>query len=192
LYNFTTVFDRTGGTLCSDGSRDDRIKLQGLESFHYSIEDAKRDAVTGEMPREAPRIRPEEAAAEADQQAALSDSENEAEALTYNSEANGDSSGGDTDLSEEEGEPFVCPEGYDVVLECPVDAKGRVGQEIAHSFGPDGWFIGTVLREVTLSSVKKYNGMFACKYSDTNREQYHDLYNEDYGDRGQWVLVKRL
>ena len=48
-YNFEGTFDRTGSNLTADGSHDDRIKLQGLENFTFTLEDARRNLLTGEF-----------------------------------------------------------------------------------------------------------------------------------------------
>ena len=35
------------------------------------------------------------------------------------------------------------------------------------------------------------NGKYAVTYSDSSRERYHDLHEEDYGPENHWVLVKK-
>ena len=49
-FDFEGVFDKCGSSLTADGSEDDRIKLQKLDSFSFDLNDAKRLPTTGEFP----------------------------------------------------------------------------------------------------------------------------------------------
>ena len=51
-YNFPATFNRTGSNLTADGSGDDMLKLQGLVEFSFTLDDARRDPLTGEMGEE--------------------------------------------------------------------------------------------------------------------------------------------
>merc|ERR1711985_84174 len=156
MFDFPKVFDSTGSSLAPDGSKDAAIKLQGLDSFEYNLEDANRDAVSGEVPALHP---------------ADTDDENEGECFSQASGSDDDSgSGGETEPdSEDEGPPYCCPPEFSVLENCPPDDDGRL-QQIAHRFGPDGWFIGRVQRKITASCIEKYNGMFAATYPATRKE----------------------
>ena len=46
------TFNRTGSNLTADGSGDDMLKLQGLAEFSFTLDDARRDPLTGEMGEE--------------------------------------------------------------------------------------------------------------------------------------------
>ena len=94
-------------------------------------------------------------------------------------------SGGETDSGD--GELFECPNGYEVVDECPTE---RATCDIAHRWEA-GWYIGNVVRQVTMSSDPQRNSKWACKYPDRSREYYHDLFEEDYGVSRMWVVVKK-
>ena len=65
-YDFPAVFDRTRSNLTADGSNDNKIKLQGLDEFKFTLEDAQRDAITGEMPQAAAHVLLSEADARVD------------------------------------------------------------------------------------------------------------------------------
>ena len=89
------------------------------------------------------------------------------------------------DTEELEGPDFdldVCihedaPENY------PADI---ISKRIYHRYD-DGWYPGTVLRQITLSAVVSRNGKFACKFADSINEITHLLQLEDYGRTGHWV-----
>ena len=64
-FDFEDVFGKCGSSLTADGSEDDKIKLQKLDTFSFvnEMKDAERDAKTGEFeiasgsqdtPRDAP------------------------------------------------------------------------------------------------------------------------------------------
>ena len=129
-------------------------------------------------------LTPEEASLENDENAACSDGE-EIEEISVNDGSSSDEGGETTD--EDEGEPFVCPPEFEVVPECPDESK-RVAMALAHRFDV-GWYTGEILFKVAMSENAARNGKYACKYPDTHREQYHDLYLEDYGVKKIWVLV---
>ena len=48
-FDFQGVFDKCGSSLTADGSEDDKIKLQKLDTFSFEMKDAERDAKTGEF-----------------------------------------------------------------------------------------------------------------------------------------------
>jgi len=187
-YNFEKVFDRTGGNLTDDGSGDHLIKLQGLDEFNFVIADAQRDPLTGEMPADIDEeLTPEEASLENDENAACSDGE-EIEEISANDGSSSDEGGETTD--EDEGEPFVCPPEFEVVPECPDESK-RVAMALAHRFDV-GWYTGEIRRKVTLSDSTEENGKYACKYPDSRKEFFHDLFREDYGVNKMWVVLKKI
>ena len=49
-FDFEGVFDKCGSSLTADGSEDDRIKLQKLDSVSFDLNDANRLPTTGEFP----------------------------------------------------------------------------------------------------------------------------------------------
>ena len=197
LYNFEAVFDRTGGSLAPDGSMDSCIKLQGLEEFSYCLEDAQRDALSGLMPGEQEQseaLGEADAMAENDERAVASDGE-EMEELSENSGSDSEE-GGETTDEECDGEEFEVPKGYMLSGFMEPDNQAgfseeelRVGAILAHRWDI-GWCIGEVKRKVTMSATAEQNGKYACKYPDSRREFFHDLFDEDYGVKKMWVLLE--
>ena len=49
-FNYTKVFDKTGSSLTIDGSDDDLIKIQGLDTFTFNQADEHRCPKTGLLP----------------------------------------------------------------------------------------------------------------------------------------------
>ena len=161
-YDFPSVFDRTGSNLTADGSNDNKIKLQGLDEFNFTLQDAQRDAISGEMPQAAAPVLLSEADArvEADDTAGQSDHE-DAEEFSENDGSESEEGGETTDA--EEGPDFCCPEDCTMAEETPVDDSGIVGRMVAHRFDV-GWYIGKVQRKVTMSTNREENGQYAVKY----------------------------
>ena len=186
-FDFCKVFNRTGGNLSADGSNDDLIKLQGLEKFEFELADAQRNAITGEMPSElVEELTVSHAHLENDEDAARSDGE-DIEELTDNETPSSDDGGDTTD--DEDGQPFECPDGFAVIAECP-EETARDGLTIAHRFDV-GWFEGKIRRKVSCSDNPEENGKYACKYADSRKEFFHDLFREDYGVKKMWVTLKK-
>lgn len=164
LYNFEAVFDRTGGSLAPDGSMDSCIKLQGEQEQSEALGEA-------------------DAMAENDERAVASDEE-EMEELSENSGSDSEE-GGETMDEECDGEEFEVPKGYMLsgFME-PDNQTGfseeelRVGAILAHRWDI-GWCIGEVKRKVTMSATAEQNGKYACKYPDSRREFFDDLFDED-------------
>ena len=186
-YDFEKVFDRCGSNLTANGSGDSLIKLQGLEEFSFDLEDAKRDAMTGEMPQGNSDVADVDAATLNEHAADCSDN-SEVEELSENDGTDDEDGGCTTD--EEEGQPFMCPPEFQVALPCP-DEKNLAGMAFAHRW-EEGWFMGKIVRKVTFSNNSNQNGMFACKYPDCRTEKFHDLYPEDYGNTKVWVALKAV
>ena len=185
-YDFTKVFNSCGSNLTADGSGDSKIKLQGLHDFSFEIADAQRDPLTGETVEDATtRLDNENAAAENAENAAASD-ESEVEELSDNDGSASEDGGETTD--DEDGEPFV-DDMYTIAEGPPTDEKEWIGKSLAHRWD-EGWYTGEISHKVGYSENVSRNGKYACKYPDTHREQYHDLYLDDYGVSKMWVLVK--
>ena len=103
-YNFEGTFDRTGSNLTADGSHDDRIKLQGLEKFTFTLEDARRNPLSGEF-EEGEDIG-EEDPAEAAHLAAGDSDNSEVEEFSENDGSDSDEGGCTTDG--EDGPDYEC------------------------------------------------------------------------------------
>ena len=183
-FDFCKVFDSTGSNLTALGSRDHLIKLQGLVNFSFTVEDAKRDAMSGEMNQgELPA-----AAAEEEANAIAGSSDNEEQEELSENDGSDSGSGGETDC---EGEPYDCPDGWTIVDECPEDSDStRRGLVLAHRW-EEGWYSGEIKWKVELSDNPNMNGKYACQYSDRRRPVYHDLFTEDYGPQKMWVVIKK-
>ena len=186
-YNFPATFNRTGSNLTADGSGDDMLKLQGLAEFSFTLDDARRDPLTGEMAEE---DIVQDARIEADNTAA--DSENsECEELSHQGGSESDDGGGTTDG--DEGPPYEPEDDGMIVAECPESNKLE-GLQIAHRFetgAASSWHIGLVRRRVMLSvDHPENNGRYAVKYPDDRKEFFHDLFPEDYGVTKVWVVVR--
>ena len=174
--------------MTADGSNDALIKLQGLDSFTFNVDDAKRDALTGELVADAADVAEEEVQLVADAAAAASDNEEE-EVFSENDGTDSEEGGETTDV--EDGPPFACPIDMEVVEEAPCTTENSevVGHTIAHRYD-EGWFIGKVTRKVTMSTNCAENGTYAVKYPDSRKEFFHYLFIEDYGIEKMWVRVK--
>ena len=190
-YNFTGTFDRTGSNLTVDGSKDDLIKLQGLEKFEFTLDDASRDAITGEFAEDDERnlVTIEDIQEEVDDNA---DEGTDGEAFSaHDGSDSGD--GGDT-TDADNGPDYEVDDGYEVQEECPLPCSASNcmdGVQIAHRFEDFGWAIGLVRRKVMLCiEHPENNGRYATKYPDSRKEYYHDLYPEDYGIAKMWVVVR--
>jgi len=131
------------------------------------------------------------AAAENDECANASDEEEVGE--LPEAEGSDSDEGGETTDEEVDGDPFECPpqwmvmdfelsEGWD-------EEEWRDGVTIAHRWDV-GWYIGEVKRKATLSANPQQNGKYACKYPDSRKEFFHDLYDEDYGENKMWVILE--
>ena len=108
---------------------------------------------------------------------------------SFDSDNDGSASedGGET-TDDEDGEPFV-DDMYTIAEGPPTDEKEWIGKSLAHRWD-EGWYTGEISHKVGYSENVSRNGKYACKYPDTHREQYHDLYLDDYGVSKMWVLVK--
>ena len=103
-YDFETTFDRTGSNLTADGLHDDRIKLQGLEKFTITLEDARRNPVSGDF-EEGEDIGEEDPAEVAHLNAGDSDN-SEVEEFSENDGSDSDEGGCTTDG--EDGPDYEC------------------------------------------------------------------------------------
>ena len=188
-FDFCKAFDRTGSNLSADGSLDSDIKLQGLDSFAFSEADADRDVHTGAMPDPALPTDGdvlERALAVAQDSG---DEEGDPEELSDNSHCDSDSSSESSD--ELEGEDFD-PEVHSVEIhETMPDGYPHAlfGKCVYHRYD-DGWYRGTVLRQVSCSSTRSRNSKFAMKFTDSVNEIDHALLPGDYGPTAHWVVVK--
>ena len=185
-YDFTKVFDSCGSNLTADGSGDSEIHLQGLAEFSFELADAQRDPLTGESEAEAAGIVIEEGNAAAENAANANDSDGsdvEEELSENDGSESGD--GGETS-DDEDGEPFA--DDMYTIANAPKDRKECIGKTIAYRW-EEGWYVGKVQRQVQNCEVQSRNGQFACKYSDSHREIFHDLFLEDYGAKKMWVMV---
>ena len=135
-----------------------------------------------------PSMEPAAEAAIADASANDShDDENDPDVITDNSEIEDDGGstteeldGPDFDLDSDQCEHEI-PENYPASI---------IGRSIYHRYD-DGWYLGVVLRQITLSAVKSRNGKFACKFADSINEVDHLLQPEDYGATGHWLLKQK-
>ena len=186
-YNFTGTFDRTGSNLTADGSTDDHIKLQGLETFSFTLADARRDPKTGEMPMDDDEA-DIDARQEADADAAANDGDSEHEVLSENSGS--ESEGEDSTDDDADGPAYEVGEGLTVLEDCPASLVGVV---IAHRWDLTRWHTGVVNRQVSLAyEHPEDNGRWAVKYPDDRQEHFHDLFPEDYGVSKTWVVVRPI
>lgn len=184
-FDFVKVFNRTGGNLTADGSGDSDIKLQGMDApLEFSEEDATRDPLTGEINEEAEMVGSNAAVVNND---VACDSEgDEIEELSENEGSA--SEGGDT-TDGEDGPPFADSD-YEILEQPSNDVLS--GKTLAHRFDEGGyWYVGEIRRKVSLSTNAHENGRWACKYPDSRKEFFHDLFPEDYGANKVWVVVKR-
>ena len=189
-YNFAAAFDHTGSNLTADGSGDHRLKLQGLDDFSFTLEDAKRHPISGECVEDEGDVPVESAALQADRGAGDSDhSENDEFSEKEGNHEEGESDDDDCSTDQEEGPAFEPEEDMIVEEEYPQD--GRLdGKSIAHRFDVSEWYVGTVKRKVTCSVNREENGRYATKYPNDRKEYFHDLYKKDYGVTKIWVIVR--
>ena len=185
-FDFVSVFERTGSNLSADGSTDSCIKLQGLDQFSFSDADLNRDPKTGIMGT--PPAITNTIAIEAVAAATAADSEDDENDPESASEAEEkDESGGET-TEELDGPDFDLD--VDIYEDPPANyPTSIINKRIYHRYD-DGWYPGTVLRQITLSTVGSRNGKFACKFTDSINEITHLLQLEDYGRTGHWTLAK--
>ena len=193
-FDFPKVFDQCGSNLTADGSGDKDIKLQGLDKFSFELADAQRDPLTGESATEAAVVNNENAvidsgnaAAENAENAEDSDAGSEVEELSENDGSESEDGGATTD--DEEGEPYA-DDMYNAIETPPTSDSDWIEKAVAHRW-EEGWYVGKIVRKVGMSVNAAQNGKFACKYPDTHREQFHDLFVDDYGVKKMWVLVTR-
>ena len=117
-FDFEHVFDKCGSSLTADGSEDDRIKLQKLDSFSFDLNDAKRLPTTGEFPEQ-------EAIEDAIVVRATDNDDQDFEEIvedngsTEEPDNEEDDDGGETSDDDLEGEDFVCPAGVEIQNTCP-------------------------------------------------------------------------
>lgn len=192
-YNFPASFDHTGSNLTADGSGDNLIKLQGLDEFTFTLEDAKRNPITGEFEEGQGPLA--DARVEADNTAGDSDNSEHEE---FSEKEDEDREGEDDEddgcsTDAEEGPPYE--PGEDWMVEDPIGANdgqvlGLEGKTIAHRFEIHDWYVGVVKRRVTCSINREENGRYATKYPDSRKEYFHDLFQEDYGVHKMWVVVR--
>ena len=189
-YNFAAAFDHTGSNLTADGSGDHLLKLQGLDDFSFTLEDAKRHPISGEFVEDEGDVPVESAALQADRAAGDSDhSENEEFSEKEGNNEEGESDDDDCSTDQEEGPAFEPEEDMIVEEEYPQDGRLE-GKSIAHRFDVSEWYVGTVRRKVTCSANREENGRYATKYPNDRKEYFHDLYKEDYGVTKIWVSVR--
>ena len=184
-FNFEEVFYRTGSNLSADGSSDDRIALQGLSDFSFSLDDANRDPKTGEQTATVQTTETARTAA-----AIADDSCDEANDLEEMSANEGsDDPGGATTDEELEGPDL--DQSVEIEAEVPAEYPScLIGRTIQHRYD-DGWYTGVVQRQITVSTTARRNGKFACKFEDSSNEIDHALLEGDYGRDGHWVLLKK-
>ena len=102
-------------------------------------------------------------------------------------EGGSDDSGGDTTDDALEGPDFTPADHEPVLPDCP--AGSLAGMRIYHRWDV-GWFEGSVLRQVQMSSTAANNGKWAVKYADSRAEKYHALLPGDYGPDQHWLVIK--
>ena len=174
-----------------DGSKDNLIKLQGLEKFDFTLDDARRDAISGEFGEDDEQnlVTIEDVQEEADDNA---DEGTDDEALSAN---DGSDSGDGRDTTDAENGPdYEVNDGYEVQEECPLPSSASNcmdGVQIAHRFEDFGSAIGLVRRKIMLSIEHPQNiGRYATTYPGSRKEYYHDLFPEDYGIAKMWFVVR--
>ena len=199
-YDFEKVFTKVGSNLTADGSRDDLIKLQGLDVFTFSDKDAERDAKTGEFNTqqlEDNTLQPEvdtddEAEIYSDDEpvgAAAEGASAERAAVEGADEEGSDPSEGSDSSDEDVGE-YEAEAGWEVVSEYnfskPTDL---VGTHFAYKFC-SGWDRGRVTGIEKNRSSPDY-GMFIVKFASEESKRCLALEKEDYDIDDIWVSVKR-
>ena len=186
-FDFEGVFDKCGSSLTADGSEDDWIKLQKLESFSFDLNDAKRLPTTGEFPET-------EAIEDAIVVRATDNDEEDFEEIVQDHGSaeepiepgeEDDDDGGETSDDELEGEDFVCPAGVEIQNTCP--SGGACANMTIYYRYDSGWAKGTVKRLVEHSDNRSLNGLFATVYDDG--EFFNDLDPVNYGAGKHWVAV---
>ena len=186
-FDFEGVFDKCGSSLTADGSEDDRIKLQKLESFSFDLNDAKRLPTMGEFPE-----------TEAIEDAIVvratdNDEENFEEIVQDHGSAEepiepgeeDDDDGGETSDDDLEGEDFVCPAGVEIQNTCP--SGGACANMTIYYRYDSGWAKGIVKRLVEHSDTRSLNGLFTTVYDDG--EFFNDLDPINYGAGKHWVAL---
>ena len=196
-FNFCKVFDKLGSNLTLDGSRDNLIKLEGLETFSFNAEDINRDPKTGLFPA----VEAEDAAEAEDSEPSAveepplvanddSDIEQDVEELEVQSGPESDCSddGGTTDEDALEGEDYVVPAGRAIEPEVP-DGRPRsiFKRRIAHRYDV-GWYEGFVRRQITMSDRQNDNGKYEVRFDGETSTHNLALLIEDYGCDKHWVL----
>ena len=186
-FDFVKVFQRCGSAMTADGSDDHKIGLQGApEDWTWSVEDAKRDSVTGEFPT----VDPVETNAghEADE------SDNEAEDLSEGEEEVQDSvdsedSDADTDDGEEPGE-YKPEAGWKVIAQYSFNkASDLINAHFAYKFA-SGWERGRVVGIEKNKDSPDY-GMFIVKFTTEENRRCVTLDASDYDVDAIWVQLKR-
>ena len=191
-FEFCASFNKTGSNLSADGTGDDQFKIHGLREFSFDMADARRVAKTGQFPvgEEVAALGVDEGNAAAVAAAAACDSadeEGDPEAATDQSGTE-EEEGGSTSDEDLEGADFDLA--VDVHSELPDGYPACViGKQVYHRY-EEGWYRGSVLRQITCSTVTSRNGKFAMKFDDSVNEIDHTLKPEDYGPGGHWVLVQ--
>ena len=189
-FDFVKVFQSCGSAMTVDGSDDDKIKLQGAPAdWTWSMEDARRDAVTGEMPgsdAEAPMEtnEEEEAAASGAEVEDLSDGEPNAK-----SDVDSDDSDADTVDDGDPGE-YVAEKGWKPVLKYSYKkASDLVNTHFAYKF-THGWERGRITG-IEKNTESQDCGLFIVKFPSENHKRCLALNQEDYDVDDIWVQVKR-
>jgi hypothetical protein len=107
VFNFCKVFDKTGANLTADGSEDDKIKIEGLDSFSFTKQDALRCHKTGLMSEDLGAT-----AGEGDDSDSEDNSEEEFDLEQPTADGEDSSTDeGDTDDDEQGLSVFLCPDG---------------------------------------------------------------------------------
>ena len=180
-YDFVKNFQHCGSALTADGSEDDLVKLQGCADFTFSLDDAKRDAVTGEFPKEGEAVNE------------LPDSDDEAEDVSQDSEGE-EASDVDDDCQSINGEDcmdeYVPEDGWKVVPKYSFKSQSQLtGAHFAYKF-KEGWERGRVIG-IEKNKNSRDCGMFIVKFTTEDDRRCITLDEEDYDLDDIWVQIKR-
>ena len=182
-YDFEKNFKHCGSALTADGSEDHEIKLQGISDFSFSMDDTKRDAITGEMPTG--QLEAAEGLAEA--------SDDELEDLSENSDGEEDGEEDCDCQSLAEGdctEEYVPEPGWKIVPKYSFKSqKELVNTFFAYKF-TTGWERGRVTG-IEKNSNSPDCGMFIVKFTTEDELRCLGLDEEDYDVDYIWVQIKR-
>ena len=187
-YDFQKNFQHCGSALTADGSEDDEIKLQGLSEFSFSLDDAKRDAVTGEFPTDETV---EGLAPDSDDEVEDISEDSEGEEgidMTPASDVDDDCQSivDDEDCAEE----YVPEAGWKVVPKYSFKSKKEVvNTYFAYKF-TTGWERGRVTG-IEKNSNSPDCGMFIVKFTTEDELRCVSLEEADYDVDDIWVQIKR-